>query len=76
LFPGCAAPDSSVDPHLLIVVRRGRGWKIYLGFGLRICCKPIPSIFTIPCVGDLTDYPCTGLYCYILLASVVVRENY
>ena len=27
LFPGCAAPDSSVDPHLLIVVRRGRGWK-------------------------------------------------
>ena len=24
-FSGCAAPDSSVDPHLLIVVRRGRG---------------------------------------------------
>ena len=34
-FPGCAAPDSSVDPHLLIVVRRGREWKIYLGFGLQ-----------------------------------------
>jgi len=35
LFPGCAAPDSSVDPHLLIVVRRGCGWKIYLGIGLQ-----------------------------------------
>ena len=32
LFPGCAAPDSSVDSHLLIVVRRGRGWKFLLGF--------------------------------------------
>ena len=27
MFPGCAAPNSSVDSHLLIVVRRGRGWE-------------------------------------------------
>ena len=31
LFPGCAAPDSLVDPHLLIVVHRSYGWKNYLG---------------------------------------------
>ena len=36
LFPGCAAPDSSVDPHLLIVVHRSYGWKNYLGFGLHL----------------------------------------
>ena len=42
-FPRCAAPDSSVDSHLLIVVRRGRGWKTYQLIGLQLTqvCEPI-----------------------------------
>ena len=35
ISPGCAGSISSRS-HLLIVVRRGRGWKIYLGFGLHL----------------------------------------
>ena len=49
LFPGCAAPDSLVDPHLLIVVRRGRGWKNYLGFGLHFTVSRslLPSLLSL-----------------------------
>ena len=35
ISPGCAGSISSRS-HLLIVVRRGRGWKTYLGFGLHL----------------------------------------
>ena len=31
ISPGCAG-SISLRSHLLIVVRRGRGWKTYLGF--------------------------------------------
>ena len=35
ISPGCAGSISSRS-HLLIVVRRGHGWKTYLGFGLHL----------------------------------------